>query len=457
MNSEWNSKQKNSENSPNDLDDFDKSFIRQNESYNDNMYSGDSGDEFGSDDDIEGECAIHSKDLDMVCMEVTCETPVCSNCILIGGHKNHMFMEKVVFFRNLESESRSLLELQREIDNNAAALDNINIGESVIARLKSRRELIEKNIEEQCQKLIREIEARESQVKSETKMYFEQLEKKLEHYINNAIDAVHCNDQWRERAREALKLVDMEDIDKAFLYKKRIMALHIKDNGERFINNIAELQALINNKINECVLSFQLEYNPISQDLITTNEQEVLFKQDIREKMRICLEGNKMMITNQNSNIDLMQPKNDPLAPDLMASFENNHVQHPNLYFSQTKNFNNPGHQNLNMNRAANNYMTQTNKGQFSKDNLNVYRQGNTSIDDPTDFPDNRAHSKSLNTPSDKMKINTNKLCKLVFISMKGQNLVSNLKTDKLIKRLLTRKLRIVIWEILINSQSIPE
>ena len=412
--SRWSKKKRDSKDAQGNVEEYCRNYTKQME--NDNEQSDYSENEFGSEQDKEEKCAIHSKDLDMVCLEVTCQIPVCSNCILIGNHKSHKYVEKQKFFKDLRSEGRSLVELQNEIDDVEHQLKMKGEDKSIMEMLNYKRDRIEKNIDDHYDKLVAEIEAKKVQTKREVTIYFEQMGEKLQHYITETVNVVNCNKEWRKKMRETLELVNSEEIDNGFLFMKQINSLQIKNNGERLVRNISELKGLVENKITECAKSFDVICNALNENVLVIDKQEVSFKQDLRERIHIRLEGNALEVINEQQTKDMMNAQFDPLMSNLMAGLDHTNMGTNNTGFNQESSFNNIGHNNFNMKRGPSKFNTRMMKSQFVNDDGNYYPQGNVSNVIPEEFINSGARSRSNKKPGIR-NMNPSLLCK-VFINI---------------------------------------
>lgn len=241
------------------------------------------------DEDMEEICAIHRKELDMVCLEPDCETPVCSKCILVGDHKNHRYVEKEIFFRDLNKDKNHVMALQGEIENSEQQLKKQNAAHLVVERINMQREVFNQEIEAHTAKVLKMIETRKREVEREVKIYFEQLGEKLSNYVNETVDATQANREWKQQLSEALRQLNEKetDIESGFHFRKLNQRLKFEENAKRIISNIRELQMLIDKKLNECLGSFKLETNDIDQRFLKISKSDVSFKQDLRERMRI--------------------------------------------------------------------------------------------------------------------------------------------------------------------------
>jgi hypothetical protein len=294
------------------------------------------------DEDMEEVCAIHRKELDMVCLQSECETPVCSKCILVGDHKNHKYVEKENFFKNLDIEKQQVLQLQGEIENSEQLLMKNNSSQLILERVAEQRDHFKKQLDAHCNKILKAVESRRTEVEREIQIYFEQLGEKLGNYVSETVDATQANKEWKTQLDDALReLTENEcDIESGFNFRKMNKRLKFEENSKRIISNIGELQNLIDKKLKESLTSFDLEMKDVSRDFIEIAKNEVSFKQDLRERMRIVYnkemepkkakEGMNMMNNqfknmveeyqgNLNRDTDLMNDDMDPSAGNLMV------------------------------------------------------------------------------------------------------------------------------------------
>ena len=181
----------------------------------------------------EGEnvCAIHNKELDMICREPQCETPICSSCILFGEHKGHAYLERDKFFKSIDLVKRGLVRVEKEIAKGEEALRRANEFPSLMERLESQQKKIEKEIEFSCSKTIRQIEARKLELQKETKFFFEKLGRGVAGFVKDNLNEMEQSKEWKRQLKDQMRRVpnDDQDIDAAFAF--------IKQNN-RYINQI---------------------------------------------------------------------------------------------------------------------------------------------------------------------------------------------------------------------------
>lgn len=180
---------------------------------------------FSDETDSFGEniCAIHNKELDMICREPGCETPICSSCILFGEHKGHAYIEKDKFFKNIEMVRRGLLRVEKEIGKSEQAVKEANQIGGLMDRLEERRRKIEKEIEFNCSKRIRHIEARKLELQKETKFYFEKLGRSLTTFVKDNLEEIDKSKGWKRQVQDQLRRLpkDELDIDAGFAFLKQ--------------------------------------------------------------------------------------------------------------------------------------------------------------------------------------------------------------------------------------------
>ena len=304
--------------------DHNKEMVRQISNLNGDNYDDLSDDLY--DEDMEEICAIHRKELDMVCLEPDCETPVCSKCILVGDHKNHKYVEKENFFKSLNKDKSTVLNFQGEIQNYEQQLTKKNANPLILQHINEQRESFNHQIEAHCAKVIRTVEARRKEVEREIKIYFEQLGEKLGNYVEETIDVTQTNKDWKRQLDDALRQLNENDndIESGFHFRKLNKRLKFVDNAKLIISNIKELQILIDKKISECLGSFKLTFNEVDGGFLEISKTDVSFKQDLRERMRICYQqiGEKIPLTNnkfsnvQNNFLNMVDDYQDNNARD---------------------------------------------------------------------------------------------------------------------------------------------
>ena len=376
-------------------------------------------DELDLEEDVEETCAIHSKELDMVCLESTCQTPVCSKCILIGDHKNHEYVEIEKFFNVLEKEKKEMVSYQKRIETSEQQLKMNNNNVLITNQIKNQLDQVESGIEMHCENLIREIRSKKEDAMREATIFFEQLGEKLQNYVLETVNVVKYNKDWKRKVEDALKLVNQNesDIESGFLFKEESQVLQVKENGERIIVNIADLQTLINKKMIECQESFNLGCNSLNQNLLVITKNEVSFKQDLRERMQIFYgEKAKKIPKNQlafNQNFDQVEDFNnddneqdpdlfgdpfDPECSDLMAGLKkvdlfgkrNSKTGGRNIKMNQNDDSNNINMSMVNgPNNNLNRFQNQMRESHFAREEeMNFYSQSNMNNYVPMEAPD---------------------------------------------------------------------
>ena len=252
-------------------------------------YHADFSDDEFDDDDMEEVCAIHRKELDMVCLEPGCETPVCSKCILVGDHKNHKYVEKEIFFKSLDQDKKKVLALQGEIENSEQLLVKKNSNQFILEKVEEQKEHFNRELESHCEKILRAVHTRKTEVEREIKIYFEQLGEKLGNYVTDTVDVTQANREWKKQLNDALRQMNENecDIESGFNFRKMDKRLKFEENSKRLIANIGELQSLIDKKLAESLGSFNLQLRDVDDKIIEISKTEVSFKQDLRERMQI--------------------------------------------------------------------------------------------------------------------------------------------------------------------------
>lgn len=311
-------------------------------------------DEF-SEEEFDGEelCAVHHKELDMVCLEKTCEIPVCSKCILVGEHKNHSYVEKEKFFKNLETQRKKLMGLRTDITNCEKRLVQDNSNEIIATKLEEQRQRIEDDIRSQCTKAIQLIEEKRAELERETRIYFETMGEKLQLYVKDTLDVSQCNQEWKKNLDEVLQELGEHgnDIESGFNFMKQNARCDFEENGNRLLDNLGELQTVIDNKTEECLKAFFLNKNEVNLDFLQIERAEISFKQDLRERMQLFMKAqNQNLLQRANSSglganldeyqnmagnrdTDLLKDDFDPFGSNLMAdvdSFPNQRNQFGN-------------------------------------------------------------------------------------------------------------------------------
>jgi hypothetical protein len=422
--------------------DYQNQIIRKVSKLDDGGFDDYTDDDF-YDEDMEEICAIHRKELDMVCLESNCETPVCSKCILVGDHKNHKYVEKEKFFKNLENDKKRVLALQGEIQNSEQLLIKKNSNHLILDHVNEQKEHFNKEIDSHVSKILRFIDNRKREVKREVQIYFEQMGEKLGNYVGETIDATQSNKDWKIQLDDALRQLNEKenDIESGFHFRKLDKRLKFEENSKRIISNIGELQMLIEKKLSECLNSFELKMNDVESSFIEIKKLEVSFKQDLRERMQIVfnneieqspkkndvgLNNNKQfnnMVDEYQEGMgrdtDLMNDDFDPNGSNLISDLPEYGMktQKNNMFGMQM----NMQSNNMNSNQS---FAFLKNQGQLGMDGSeygnvrgsvfmnkqddNFYSQSNINNPLPSDFVNMDARSRSNNKKS-KKKLNKSK------------------------------------------------
>jgi hypothetical protein len=238
-------------------------------------------------------CAIHHKDLDMICQEPECETPICSSCILFGEHKNHHYIEKVNFFKNVEMKRKGLVRLSTEVESAEIKLNKTNQVEEVFQKIRDKRAKMEKELEFNCAKAIRQIENRKIELEKTTKVYFENLEEKIHNYLKQTLDCIDLNQNWKRQCKELLRHLadESEEIENCFDFIKKMEKFNLSETGRRTLDAMAHVEEIIKGKIDESIRSFDFRIKTFDESFIQINKQEVEFNKDLNGIMQQLLEG----------------------------------------------------------------------------------------------------------------------------------------------------------------------
>jgi len=238
-------------------------------------------------------CAIHHKDLDMICQEPECETPICSSCILFGEHKNHHYIEKVNFFKNIEIKRKGLVRLSTEIESAEIKLNKTNQVEEVFQKIRDKRTKMEKELEFNCAKAIRQIENRKIELEKTIKVYFENLEEKIHMYLKQTLECIDLNQNWKRQCQELLRHLgeESEEIENCFDFIKKLEKFNLSDTGRRTLDAMAHIEELIKGKIDESLRSFDFRIKTFDESFIQINKQDIEFNKDLHGIMQQLLEG----------------------------------------------------------------------------------------------------------------------------------------------------------------------
>lgn len=236
-------------------------------------------------------CAIHHKDLDMICQEPDCETPICSSCILFGDHKNHCYIEKDKFFKSVELKRKALVRLAGEIESAELKLNKTNQMDEIFLKIRDKRKKMEKELEFNCAKAIRQIENRKIELEKTTKVYFEHLEEKVNDYLKQTPDCIDLNQNWKRQYKELLRHLadESEEIENCFEFLKKMESYNISENGRRSLNAIAALEEIIQNKIDESIRSFDFRIKNFDENYIQVNKQNLDFTKNLTTIMEQLL------------------------------------------------------------------------------------------------------------------------------------------------------------------------
>lgn len=253
------------------------------------------GEGFSEQSEDESICAIHHKDLDMICQEEGCETPICSSCILFGEHKNHHYIEKDKFFKNVEGRRKGLVRLCTEIESAELKLNKTHEIEDIYQKIRDKRHKMEKELQFNCTKAIRQIENRKIELEKNIKVYFEGLEEKMHDYLKQTLDCIDLNQNWKRQSKEMLRHLteDSEEIENCFDFLKKIGNLNLSEKGRTTLDAMAHVEELIKGKVEESVRSFDFRIKTFDEGFIQVMKQDVVFNKDLRLVMQNLLEGNQ--------------------------------------------------------------------------------------------------------------------------------------------------------------------
>ena len=331
-------------------------------------------------EDMEETCAVHDKELDMVCLEINCETPVCSKCILIGEHKNHKYVEKEKFFKTLETEKRKINSLFTEINNSEQKLKKTNNSLVIKNLMTERKKILQEELTSQCERLMRVLEKKRNEISKEINIYFDQQEEKLQNYVKECVDSTNTNKEYKNKIDENLKNLanSGEDIESGFLFKKKCEQFKFEENSHQILSNIQELQKLINIKKEQCITSFFIEYQDIDPNLIQIKKEEISFKQDLRERMKIFTK-------NENEEENKKEMEFEGGLNQALNDYSKRGEKESDLFNENIEKYGNDNFNEFNMNPPPNQFMKQSmtkpnmlsNQSQFNLNKPNNLMTGN--------------------------------------------------------------------------------
>lgn len=287
------------------------------------MLMGNTG--FSENFEDESICAIHHKLLDMICLEPECESPICSSCILFGEHKNHQYIEKDKFFKNVENKRKGLLRVNSEIESAEIKLNKTNQMDEIFEKIREKRKKMEKELEFNCSKAIRQIENRKIELEKTVKVFFENLEEKIQEYLKQTLECIDLNQDWKRQCSELLRHLteDCEEIENCFEFIKKMENLELAENGKRILDAIASIETMISSKIDESLRAFDFKIKPFDESFIQVMKNDVTFNRDLYIRMQEILNSNKSMnFGNQQhgefyqNNFEPQGLKNEPILGD---------------------------------------------------------------------------------------------------------------------------------------------
>ena len=251
--------------------------------------------DFSEHSEDESICAIHHKDLDMICQEEGCETPICSSCILFGEHKNHHYIEKEKFFKNVEMRRKGLVRLCTDIESAELKLNKTQKVEHIYSKIRDKRQKMEKELEFNCTKAIRQIENRKIELEKNIKVFFEGMEEKMHVYLKQTLDCIDLNQNWKRQSKELLRHLteDSEEIENCFDFLKKLENLGLSEKGRITLDAIAHVEELIKGKVEESIRSFDFRIKAFDESFIQVMKQDVIFKKDLQQVMQQLLLGNQ--------------------------------------------------------------------------------------------------------------------------------------------------------------------
>lgn len=266
----------------------------------------------------------------MICQEGHCEVPICSSCILFGDHKGHRYIEKEKFFKNIEMKRKGLARIFSEIENAERKLTTENDPKTMVLRVNARQSKMEREIEFNCAKAIRQIENRKLELEKENKMYFEELSEKLMIYIKQIKDCQDMNSEWKKQMKEVMRSISEKsiNIENCFIFSKKSLELELGERGRRTLDAIQEIQEILDQKVEESLRSFELKLKEMDDQFIQISRNKIIFEKDLRSKMMMIL-GEKQP---DNFDLDFGNEECKDIEPQLEEEFEDieEHEHQPN-------------------------------------------------------------------------------------------------------------------------------
>lgn len=260
-------------------------------------------------EDDENSCMIHHKILDLVCLEKTCEVPICSSCILFGQHKNHKYIELEKFFKNVDNEKSKLSKIKSEVKSNEEKFLIKNSKDKIEKKIIERKKKIEKEIEFNCQKAIRQIENKKLDLQKELNIYYQQLYDKLNLFASQCKDCPESNNEWIDQVNDCInQRTGPFALEASFDFMKKLDELRLYDQGKQIINAFSSVQDLLDTRVEQGIKSFNLQLKSFDDSFIEINKIDFHIEKDIKERF-IQLKNTHKMHNNMNrrrSKLDLI-------------------------------------------------------------------------------------------------------------------------------------------------------
>lgn len=232
-------------------------------------------------------CEKHNKELDMVCEESSCMTPVCSSCILFGDHKNHQYVQLDAFYENIHTIKENLIGMKNEIQKSKKNFQISHLDSKIFQRMSEYENELKSEIKSNSVKYIQSIKRREENALTDLKYFFENLKIKLEKYSKDSIQYMCNNNVWENNLFSIIynKEDSPENVKYAFDFQEKVNQMNIFRNGQNLLDKLTQIQNSFKSKIRDCLNSVSIKFNSLPKHLFEINKNEISFENEFKNKM----------------------------------------------------------------------------------------------------------------------------------------------------------------------------
>lgn len=265
-------------------------------------------------------CAVHSKELDMICQETSCLKAVCSSCILFGDHKNHKYCQIDKFFSKIKQISSNVNQIKQKIDDSKSNFNFLNSSQKIFEKLKIIEERLSQDINNNFDQIIQKIQKQKKDKLNELNFYFKDLKINLEKYSQDYSNKImNCNSSTENLFSLCFKEESIpENVIPAFEFKKKVEDFKIFANGKKILDSIKKSESILINTMNECLNSIQLKWSHVNDKYLEFKINKINFEIDLFDTFTSVplLSGWEDLISNHKT----IQEESDKKEINLMES-----------------------------------------------------------------------------------------------------------------------------------------